>query len=420
MKKFFFFAIVTATVMIGLSACVEKLEPEVLPEVIESEVTGRGMDAITATSSDKDGVKTQELSYKSWIRVKGQTKADFDNTVEVKLINTLVDTDTTTVYSKDTTIVWGNLDPNGYVTRTSYRVRGTRQEGYVTITDSVLVYTIDYGGFSFDYELDYEVAVYDDGITQEVMPYHRIESIVDKGATSSRLETGDDGTFVYARKKLEHTITAECNGKTYEVKANVIISKIIGSASEPYVKRSEIVGSRTLYVSNEVIWSFIGVDRIWSDGREESVELKVELLSYIEDIPPMEKIVRGYAVPLRIVSSSLHDDKDATTVEQSDRDPYIYYEYTHQKWNIQYNYFDIDVGLFRIVPYYDDGYSCCEFPNYEFSDVINLEPVFVVSEEHFDGDGDYYRAGLVHQVVKAKYGELEYEKEACFSMATYE
>ena len=417
MKKNFIFAVITAAVMMSLSACVEKLEPEVLPEVIESEVTGRGMDAITATSSDKDGVKTQELSYRSWIKVKGQTKASFDNTVEIKLTNTLVDSDTTTFYRTDTTIVWGNLDPEGYVTRTDYRVRGTRTEGFVTITDSVLVYTIDYGGFSFNYELDYEVAVYDDGITREVMPYHRIESIVDKGAAFSRLETTDDGKYVYARKRLDHTIAAECNGKTYEVKANVTLCKFVCYASQPYVKRSQILDSYCFSLGDETVMSFVEVNRTWSDGREETVKLEKRLRAAVEGgYLGGTKVVRGYSDPLCVVSASLKEDRaDITSYGEKD---YVPVERVKYNWNIQYNYFDVNIDLYNDVAYYDDYYSYLKFPSYEFSDITTLTPDVKLIESGSDEHGAYDDY-VVHQTITAKFGDMDYESTLTFDMLTY-
>lgn len=418
MKNNFIFAVITATVIMCMSACTQKNEPDVLPEIVTSEVIGSGIDGNIAvsTSTDDNGISKQTLSYKSWIKVKGQTKADFDNTVTVNLTNTLFDTDTTTFYKTETVVVWGNLDLSQYSKKKEYRVRGTRQEGFVTVTDSVLVYTVDYGVFRFNYELDYEVPVYDDGITREVMPYYRIENLVDKGVITRRIETVDDGEFVYARKQIVHTITVDCNGKTYTVRASVILCMPIGNASEPYVKKSNVL-SWHAYSAEPQIISLIRVKRTWSDGSETIDDITVGLNAFIVDYPINLQTIMGYNSPLALVSSSLAPGREST-YETSEQYQYVIYEYAYQNWNIQYNYFSITVELFHNEAYYDDGFTCYKFPNFEYSDILSLEPQLIPENSGYNDKG-HYQVYWVQQTVTAKFDKLQLEKTAVFEMDAY-
>ena len=84
------FVIVAAMIMSSVmifASCSSDDDP-MLPEVIESEVLDEGMDDTVSSkpSINPNGVTTgTQFSYKSWIMVKGQTRAAFENKVEVTL-----------------------------------------------------------------------------------------------------------------------------------------------------------------------------------------------------------------------------------------------------------------------------------------------------------------------------------------------
>ena len=118
-----------------------------LPEVIESEVLDDGVDSNVTSKSNvaPDGTNLgTKLSYKSWIMVKGQTRAAFENKVEVTLINVFANTDTL-VKVYDFIVEPPKVEVFN-------RKRSKRQEGFVTVSDSVLVYSVQFAEFSFDYE----------------------------------------------------------------------------------------------------------------------------------------------------------------------------------------------------------------------------------------------------------------------------
>ena len=246
------FVIVAAMIMSSVmifASCSSDDDP-MLPEVIESEVLDKGMDdtASSKPSINPNGVTTgTQFSYKSWIKVKGQTRAAFENKVEVTLNNVFANT--------DTVITVSNFDLGDYKTVVSKRKRSERQEGFVTVSDSVMVYSVQFAEFSFDYELDFEHAVYNDGVTKQNMPYHPIGTIKDKGYKLKQLDSAIDGEETYAHQQLVHSISVEFNGKYYDLSATVLLYRHLGLADEPYILRSELVSKNVNITGGNLITS---------------------------------------------------------------------------------------------------------------------------------------------------------------------
>lgn len=146
-KRFFRAAAALFTVAV-FASCSNEDEP--LPEVIESEVLDSGLDdqVVSKPVEGVSGTNGVELSYQSWIRVKGETRAFFDDKVTVML---------TDVFNcVDSTVNVGSFELSGYRTSVSYKKRGERQEDFVQVSDSIMAYTVSFDQFSFDYELLFE------------------------------------------------------------------------------------------------------------------------------------------------------------------------------------------------------------------------------------------------------------------------
>ena len=386
---------------------------ETLPVFIESEVVESGIDEeIKASeSTDKQGLKTTSLSYNSWLRIKGRTRGEYDGKVSVNLKNTLVDSEEETLYEKDTTIIWGNLDLSVFSTRKSYKVRGTRKQGYVTIIDSVLVYTVDYKGFVINYELDYEVGEYDDGITKQTLPYYRIENLVDKGSTSTKLEKTDDGRYIYARKLIEHTISVDCNGKTYDIVARVTVNKFLEYFHQPYVLKSEISNPDAFTVNNYCVMSFIDVKKYWSDKSETTETVHVQLTPFSygpwwtdtrfpEPAIEYQGVIRGYSsTPLELLSVTKVPGRPHHA--ESSEKYGIYSDYVYHTWRFHYNYFDVDYEILFPEAYYDDGYTCFKFPTFEITD-FTYDPPIVSPLEEGDDEGGHYTVRRLEQSLSAQ------------------
>ena len=137
MKTKFFWLFVAAAVMttaMTFTSCSEDDEP-VIPEVIESEVLDAGVDEDITSSSN--GTEGTELTYQSWIVVRGQTRAAFENKVTVTLnkrLNNVADDQKVTGFD------FGRPEVS-----IDYKKNGEKKEqNFVTVTDSVLVYTLKY------------------------------------------------------------------------------------------------------------------------------------------------------------------------------------------------------------------------------------------------------------------------------------
>ena len=162
MKTNKFWFVMTAAVMltgaISLVSC-EKEEP-LQNKVVESEVIDQGMDANVKVQTDDNGTT---FSYDSWIIVSGYTRSAFENKISATLNNNLNNVDQEIEVS-DWSMGEGKIS-------FTYDAKESRQsDEYVTLTDSVLRCSVAYANFSFDYELVYQVAVYNDGYIMQARP----------------------------------------------------------------------------------------------------------------------------------------------------------------------------------------------------------------------------------------------------------
>ena len=381
-KNMYWFVMAVAVVMSAMTfvSCEDPFE-EVLPEVIESEVLDEGIEeeVIETPSTDPEGTNTgTELSYKSWIMVKGQTRAAFEERVEVTLTNVFNNT--------DTTVVVDNFELGEYTTSLSHKVRKTREEGFVDIVDSVLVYTVSFENFSFDYELDYEVATYDDGYTKQLMPYHQIGTIKDKGYKLEDLEfIIEGGSYVYIRKLLTHAISVEFQGKTYDLTAKVELRRFVGS--HPCVVNSEPLSS-TVTTIGEIIESKFVVRRTWSDGKVEEEPIVCYFGAYIECENYDYKVIRGYQNNLAIVSSGF--SLDVISEPRATEAKFVTCTRYYQKWCVNYNYFDIAINFVHDEAVYDDGILKCYMPGAaQFTDIVNATPEMRAIQSGQDDEGSY-------------------------------
>lgn len=260
-------AAVMFTGMVTLTSC-EKDEP-VLPEVIESEVLDQGMDENVKVQSGTEGTS---LSYESWILVKGITRAEFENRVSVTLNNKL-------------NHISGELDVNDFnegepVLEFSSKAGESRKDGFVTVTDSILVCTVRYPDFSFDYELVYQVGVYDDGVTRQVMPYYTYENITDKGSVFSAPEKVNDNGREYEKRTLTHELEVTFNGEVYTVKAELVLYK---GRAEDTLLSSKVVNEGSEIVSSTensvTTLSFIEVEQEWSASGKKVFRVETEIVT---------------------------------------------------------------------------------------------------------------------------------------------
>ena len=332
-----------------MSSC-EK-EP-LLPEVIESEVYDNGSAEEVMVTPTSDG---QSLSYESWMMVRGVTKGAFANRVSVTLNASMPN-----VTEVRDVAVWDFGTSRIVQTREAGE---SRTEGFVTITDSVLVYTVITEEFEFSYRLHYEVGVYDDGVTRQVMPYHYFGNIRDNGGVTEAADSYVDGDYAYARRIFRHSISVEFGGETYEVKAEVTLRRALGAAGASYVVRSEVTEkSVTAKSEGDGFLSTITVRSLMSTGEEREETYSAELpvggeSNYARACEPdcAYADVRRLNMTLEPVSESWEEYGKHVTLKR-----------ISENCVVHYNAFDLEIPFYRYGALFDNGVlieemACCEY-----------------------------------------------------------
>lgn len=385
-------------------------------DILSSEVFDSGIDEeIEVTPSiNQDGASATELSYKSWIMVKGQMRDDFEERVETTLTNVFRD--------YNTAIEVENFDFGECTTSLTHKIRSIREEGFVKVIDSVLVYTVSFDEFSFDYEIDYEVGLYDDEVTKQIMPYHQLGIIKDNGYKLEDLDFIIDdmyGTeYVYIRKLMTHSISVDFCGKKYDMSATMELRKYVGQ--HPCVVKSELISAAITYEDvNEVIESELVVRRTWSDGKVESTPTVCYLGAYIDCENYDYKVIKDYKNDLEIKSAafggletfprSVGDDSGFLTAFRNYKD-----------WCIDYGYFNIAIKFIYDEAWYDDKVIRCKMPSPEgFYDIVNAKPIMDSTYASEDENGKYCCYGF-KQDVSARYGDLQLEGWGAMEVVAYE
>lgn len=279
--KKFWLAMAAAAILAGMvcTSCSSDDDPIVppVPEVVESEVLDSGCSSDVAEDSGTEGTS---LSYKSWIYVRQKTRATSDAKISVTLFNRF----NNLVQEAEVS----DFDFGTPKTEISCRFADSRTEqNFVTVTDSVLVYGLTYAnGFRLEYELMFETPEYNDGVTRQQMPYHKIESVEDNGMTLSGIDNQIIDGKEWFCKLLRHSITVTFNGHRYEVAASVVVrSEIPG---EDVLLSSRKVDEGLELVSTDtdkncgVYRSWVEVEQNWSESGQKTVKKEVLLKHSIE------------------------------------------------------------------------------------------------------------------------------------------
>lgn len=414
MKQYKFWSIGTLCVLLACmvlhtASCSNEDEP--VPSKIKV-VVDEGADTKVTTkmlpgSSGTESAGT-EISYKSWIQLQKEVSGGRSSAPArgPMLASSKDDIETISVllrdvfHNLDTAIVVDSFDFGQPTSTVTYSTNGQRREGYVTITDSVMYYNVNFDGFSFRYLIEYEVAVYDDGYNRIIMPYHKIKNIRDNGFSVEDLEfvlepNSSGGKDVYLRKKIKHSITVEFNGADYTLHGNVVLKKNIGT--HPCIISSELIDKGISDIDNHsyftIYTSWAKVKYLLSDNsfKTETYSFRMEghlesLSSNIEDHLPTADIA--------LISTSIDFVGDSFAHGE-------FYSFTTRTKNltIKYNLFSSVATLKETYAYYDDGRLQFDFPNITYSDV---EVDYCVEEY---GQSDLYINYWFGEEVRCKFGD---------------
>ena len=391
--KSLWFATAAAVVLTGMTMMTScsKDEP-LLPEVIESEVYDEGEAGEVTAQSGTEGT---QLSYESWIMVRGITRASFDNKVSVTLNSEL----------KNVSAVCpvNHWEIGDYQATLSREVFDQRTEGFVTVTDSVLVYRLTFDEFSFEYRLNYEVPVYDDHVTRQVMPYYYYSNLKDNGGRLEKADSYVDGDMAYARRIYRHSISVDFGGQTYEVKAEVTLRRELGPAGEAYIVNSEVIDkSVEAKAEGDGFLSTIRVKSQMSTGEEREEEYVAELPAISERYTGEEVTFNGSISDLKLVGTEVVE----TGRSYEDGGECVTLERISENCVLHYNGFDLKIPLVHYGASFDNIVLQEEMAGVSFEGsevrVTSADWDFIES----DGNREHYFLTLT---VEVKIGGLSVE-----------
>ena len=387
------FATAAAVVLTGMTMMTSCSKDDYeLPEVIESEVYDEGR---AEEVKAKVGTEGTQLSYESWIMVRGITRASFDNKVSVTLNGKL----------KDVAAVCpvNHWEIGDYQATLFREVFDQRTEGFVTVTDSVLVYKLTFDEFSFEYRLNYEVPVYDDHVTRQVMPYYYYSNLKDNGGRLEKADSYVDGDMAYARRIYRHSISVDFGGQTYEVKAEVTLRRELGPAGEAYIVNSEVIDkSVEAKAEGDGFLSTIMVKSQMSTGEEREEEYVAELPAISERYTGEEVTFNGSISDLKLVGTEVVE----TGRSYEDGGEYVTLERISEDCVLHYNGFDLKIPLVHYGASFDNIVLQEEMAGVSFEGsevhVTSADWDFIES----DGNREHYFLTLT---VEVKIGGLSVE-----------
>ena len=408
--KSLWFATAAAVVLTGMTMMTScsKDEP-LLPEVIESEVYDEGEAGEVRAEVGTEGT---QLSYESWIMVRGITRASFDNKVSVTLNNAF--------NNVDSVIEVGSFNLGECRTELVYEAAGNRRQDFVTVTDSLLMYKVTFDVFSFSYNLYHEIGRYDDGITRQTMPYHPIGNIRDNGYTLTDLDfiiedNGEGEQVVYLRKRFDHSISLDFNGKTYTLTAKIELRLYAGA--HPAVVSSRLIASGIRDVKNE-LWtgtytSWAEVEHRYSDGSIGNKTYTIENMRTEIDAD-IEKYKELPDADLRLAGAGFADAVVRDTVGMPER---MVVCKLRRQYDVEYNYFTLSYPVSEYEAYYDDGLTRFEMPSLKYTNIREEHELRYVGK--YEGDERDYLEYYFTQLIRGTFGDGEHEASESFQVIVY-
>ena len=219
-----------AAAVISLTSC-EQLEPTGNSNIATCEVVDCGKDAVVTVEASNGGT---QISYRTWVELKGQTRADFESKISVVLTNSFSN------LKKEFLVTNWNLGEAK--AQLAYGSYGTKADGCIKITDSVKVYTVINNLVKIEYPLKYQVPLYDDGHVRVIMPHYGYDkSIVNNGFSVEKISSVERNGKAYARRLLRHSITVKVNGESYQPTAEIVLFRQIEKKDGNYILNSDLV-----------------------------------------------------------------------------------------------------------------------------------------------------------------------------------
>lgn len=394
MKKNMFTLIIAAAAMVASTTFVSCQKEDEPIEVIKSEVLETGSSPIDIVSN---GITGTQLAYESWIKVNIETKASGEQLVKAKLQADIL----ASVFE----VKADGFEPQPVKVSYSYRENGRKQDGFVTTIDSVMVCKLDYGAFAYEQELLYQVAIYDDGISKQTMPYHRFGELQVGDYSLSALDNAIIRGAEYERMLFRQQLTASFGNQQYVMNNCLVLLKYVSGTETP-IEPGEVYQTKTEILD-------MGID---SEARAYTTWLKAR--QYFSDGTTKDVLCSAYVgaggysnelkyklvntADIKIVS---YDISEGTIKTGGGSYVTENVNVLTKQWvvKIKYNLFTEETYFYEQEAYYVDDLITYPMPVKHLSDIQVSEPELVKgSYMHSDEIGDYWHWSF-KQEVTAKY-----------------
>lgn len=369
--------------------------------VIESNVLEQGSDPeVAVNESGTDGIS---LNYDTWIRVYRKTNLTSTEaggeTVTVTL-NNVIENETLKEASAAVKSRSGDGSAAGSY-RISYEAAGEPRQvkQYVTVQDSVLIFARIIGETEIEHRFLYQVAVYNDGKTKQVMPYYRYENVKDCGLeTEVMTETSAEGAYKVTR--YVSTVSVDFNGKTYmSVKTTELKEPVVD-----YLVSSKVIDedidlleqdNKTDYKGTSKSW--IEVEQVWSESGTKKFKVEVVLNNsmtasaqlYSQEVP--EKYYAGFQINREGTLSDPVVDHQRTEGNVTITGYKQNYLLTCGATYGQEKFFDVNGSFFYEVPVYKDELLQYEMPHYTYS---APDPLFGFASNNWVEDNGVWKCDV--------------------------
>lgn len=399
MKKQFTLIVAAMAAIATIVACDKEVE------VISSEVLDTGSEKVEVVSSCISGT---QLSYETWIKMNLETKASGEQVVKATL-------------KADISASMFDVKTDGFELQPvklsySYREDGRKTDGFVTIIDSVMVCNLDYGAFAYDQELKYQVAVYDDGISKETLPYHRFDKSLTVGDyTLNELDNVGIMEAIYERRIFIQQLKTTFGGQQYKLNNSLVLMKLVSGIENPsalekpdYRTKTEILDMGYTDLDG-CCKSWLKARQYYSDGYTRDIECSVNIGGGSN-----HSIMPYITLPNADIKLESYEIKKGETELGGgmNKTEWVIVYTTEVICALKYNQFNADVTFVREIPYFQDELVTYPMPSIDYSNFKVEEPEVRFVENTYTETNGYFASWYFTQSVSADYGTYTFNSSA--------
>ncbi|MDR2131199.1 MAG: hypothetical protein LBP56_08585 [Odoribacteraceae bacterium] len=362
--KNIWFAMVLGTVLTFVfTACSENDEPY-NPDNYQIQVLGEGVDSDIDVKTDNAGNSTI-LTYTSWIEVSKSERSQTEvaatrssmyggEVINIELSNTF--------YFNVGVVGVQNFEmrKKPLINIDYVKIVENDVGNYTTVTDSAVIWSVDYGGFIIPCHLEYQVASYKGGYPAVTMPYHKIQAVnvlgepVIKDLGYQNIKFDSKTISLCFTKEFRLSVSVSCNNTTY---AGNIVVTLCKPVSGDYITASRFV-SDGLRKEHDGYYSSITVNQTLSNDSNLDKTYDEYLIVGAERISDDSPMRTSNKLNISIMDAE-YVAKDTVLGVGSD----YFSSYVHESvFTVRFVDFDVVYKFTTTAPVYNDGFTRHEMP----------------------------------------------------------